>query len=246
MESFEERIRAGEKMLAVLLDPENVKQENVPRILDKIHESVCTHILIGGSTVSDDATELLVKAIKSNSHLPVIIFPGHPNQICENADALLFLSLISGRNSDYLIGKHVEAASILKNLDIEVIPSSYLLIGDNGSAVEKVSNTSPMSVDNIETIIDTALAGKLLGHKCTYLEAGSGAKNPVKNEIILRIKETVQHPLIVGGGIRNLEGINDAYTAGADMVVIGTSFEDDIDFFHKNQLVKSSIKTNLI
>src|SRR5690606_24329847 len=146
----------------------------------------------------------------------------------------LFLSLISGRNPEYLIGKHVEAVSKLENTQLEVIPTGYILI-ENGkqTSVESVSQTKPMSRSDIQKIVDTAKAGELLGMKLLYLEAGSGALYPVSEDIISRVKAALNVPLIVGGGIRNLETLETAFNSGADMVVIGTAFENDNRFFEE-------------
>ncbi len=164
------------------------------------------------------------------------MFPGDVTQITNDADALLFLSLISGRNPDYLIGKHVQAVSKLKHSHLEIIPTGYILI-ENGkqTAVQRVTETTPLQNDNIQLIADTAKAGELLGMKLIYLEAGSGAINPVSSDIISKIKEDVDMPLIVGGGIRTLKQLEQAYQAGADLVVIGTAFEDDETFFEELQ-----------
>lgn len=164
--------------------------------------------------------------------MPVVLFPGDITQITQNADALLFLSLISGRNPEYLIGKHVSSVSKLRNTNLEIIPTGYILI-ENGkeTAVERVTETKPIPRKNIQNIVDTAKAGELLGMKLIYLEAGSGAKHAVTPEIISSVKLELQIPLIVGGGIRTKKQLDDAYQAGANLVVIGTAFEEDASFF---------------
>lgn len=221
-----------EKLLAVLIDPDKFVVTNIIRFIDKVNDSVATHIFVGGSTVDKNATEVLVSEIKKHTKLPVVLFPGDVTQITGKADALLFLSLISGRNPEYLIGKHVEAVSKIKNTDLEVIPTGYILIESGKiTAIEKVTKAKPISRIDIQNIIDTASAGQLLGMKLIYLEAGSGAKRPLTTDIICRVKEVLHIPLIVGGGIRNLEQLEAAYKAGADVVVIGTAFEEDESFF---------------
>ena len=225
-------IKNNEKQLAVLIDPDKFLVENTASFIEKVNRSIATHIFVGGSIVDEHATEVLVIEIKKYTQLPIVLFPGDVSQITESADALLFLSLISGRNPEYLIGKHVKAVSKLKNTKLEVIPTGYILVeSGNETAVEQVTKTTPMATENIQDIADTAKAGSLLGMKLIYLEAGSGAKVPVLETIIAKVKAVLQVPLIVGGGIRNLEQLEKAYSAGADLVVIGTAFEDDELFF---------------
>jgi len=225
-------IKQKKKLLAVLIDPDKMKPEGLSGFILKLNNSMATHIFVGGSTVEKHETESLVSEIKNHTNLPVIIFPGDINQITQNADSLLFLSLISGRNPEYLIGKQVEAVSKLRQMHLEVIPTGYILI-ENGkeTSVQQVSKTLPMSRTNIQAIIDTAKAGELLGMKLIYLEAGSGAKHPITPEIICGVKQELKIPLIVGGGIQNIKQLNEAYKYGADMVVIGTAFEKDTSFF---------------
>lgn len=225
-------ILKGEKLLAILIDPDKFSVKNTSRFIQKVNTSIATHIFVGGSTVDDDTTNLLVLEIKKHTTLPIVLFPGDITQITGHAEALLFLSLISGRNSDYLIGKHVEAVTKLKQTNLEIIPTGYILIESGKiTAVEKVTDTKPMSRNDIQSIINTAKAGELLGMKLIYLEAGSGAKEPLTNTLINTIKKELQIPLIVGGGIRNIKQLENAYNAGADLVVIGTAFEDDESFF---------------
>jgi len=225
-------ISVKEKLLAILIDPDKFSSMNAPRFIEKINASVATHIFVGGSTVDDDVTEVLVSKIRSLTDLPIILFPGDLSQITNKADAILFLSLISGRNPDYLIGKHVESIVKLRETDLEVIPTGYILIdGGKVTAVEKVTNTRSLSKDNIQEIIDTAKAGELLGMKLMYLEAGSGAFEPISKDIIQQVKKELEIPLLVGGGIRSKKQLEDAYNFGADLVVIGNAFEEDESFF---------------
>ena len=178
-------------------------------------------------------TEKTIKALKAETKLPIFLFPGDHSQITNLADALLFLTLLSGRNAEYLIGQQIKSISKLKNSTLEIIPTGYILIdGGNHSAVSKVTNTAPLPQENVENIVHTALAGQFMGANLIYLEAGSGAKFPVKPEIISEVKKAIntrlpdgQVPLIVGGGIKTESQKQDAYKAGADMVVMGTAFE---------------------
>ena len=225
-------IASREKLLAVLIDPDKMPMGNVGNFIRKVNASIATHIFVGGSTVKDNSTTILINEIKKYTVLPIIIFPGDVTQISEQADGLLFLSLISGRNPDYLIQKQVEAASVLRNLNIEVIPTGYILV-ENGkeTTVQKVTGTTPLKRDNIQLIRDTAKAGELLGMQLIYLEAGSGATHSINKEIIEAVKKDIDVPLIVGGGIKNLKQLDAAYTSGADIVVIGNAFEKDEKFF---------------
>lgn len=222
----------GKKLLAVLIDPDKMKLKAVSSFISKVNQSIATHIFVGGSEVDEGVTEILVSNIKKHTNLPVVLFPGDVIQITDRADGILFLSLISGRNPEYLIGKHVEAVSKLKDTSLEVISTGYLLI-ENGkeTSVQRVSKTKPIKRSHIETIRDTAKAGELLGMKLIYLEAGSGATHPIEFEIISKVKQDIVIPLIVGGGIRSKIELELAYKAGADLVVIGTAFEENENFF---------------
>lgn len=218
--------KAGKNLLAVLIDPEKFSPESAKEFLQKI-PFLTTHIFIGGSTVTPEELQCCTQAIKAETDLPLVLFPGDHKQISEKADALLFLSLLSGRNPEYLVEQQVKAVPFIRKTLLEVIPTAYLLIdGGKECAVQKVSQTKPLSQNNISAIVDTALAGFYSGKKLIYLEAGSGAKNPVSSEVISAVKTAVDLPLIVGGGIRSLEQLKTSYTAGANLVVIGTAFEN--------------------
>lgn len=231
-ENIVEAIKRGKKLLAVLIDPDKIKLENLADFVAKLNASIATHVFVGGSTVEDFKTDDLIRELKALTNLPVLIFPGDVSQLSAHADGLLFLSLVSGRNPEYLIGKQVEAVSILRTMDLEIIPTGYLLI-ENGkeTAVERVTQTQPLSRHNKQHIVDTAKASEFLGMKCVYLEAGSGAIEPITSSIIRAVKKELQIPLIVGGGISSKQQLDTAYGAGADLVVIGTAFEVDEAFF---------------
>ncbi|RXM45783.1 geranylgeranylglyceryl/heptaprenylglyceryl phosphate synthase [Flavobacterium sp. YO64] len=222
----------GQKLLAILLDPDKIVWENLHHLLFKINESPATHIFVGGSIVQSNVLEDLIQELKLKTNLPVVLFPGDPSQISPQADAVLFLSLLSGRNPDYLIEYQVQAAPILKKTNLEVISTGYILIeSGNETAVARVSKTEPLSRENFDLALATAQAGEMLGNKLIYLEAGSGAKNPVPLEMIQLIAQNIEIPVIVGGGIVDLHSIKKAYNAGADLVVVGTAFENDSHFF---------------
>ncbi|NMH86982.1 geranylgeranylglyceryl/heptaprenylglyceryl phosphate synthase [Flavivirga algicola] len=225
-------ISRGEKLLAVLIDPDKMNFDKVSNFIEKVNRSVATHIFVGGSTVDENMTSTLVEEIKKHTKVPVVLFPGDITQITSKADAILFLSLISGRNPEYLIGKHITSISKLKETDLDIISTGYVLIESGAeTAVERVTRTEPLSRTNIQYIVDTAQAGELLGMKLIYLEAGSGAKVPVSEEIISRVNKVLNIPLIVGGGIKTKKQLENAYNSGADLVVIGTAFEKDESFF---------------
>jgi phosphoglycerol geranylgeranyltransferase len=218
------------KQLTVLIDPDNFDESKAEEFLNDLPEEV-THIFVGGSTVEANKTEITVSTIKSCSELPIIIFPGDHTQITDKADGILFLSLLSGRNPEYLIEQQVKSVTWLKNSNLEIIPTGYILIdGGNESAVQRISNTKPMLQQNVEAIVNTALAGQFSGKQLIYLEAGSGALKHVSIEIIREVKKALSIPLIVGGGIRTSRQLENIYKAGADMVVIGTAFEKG-DFY---------------
>ena len=217
--------------IAVLIDPDKfTSKEMLSHYLDKVSFARPDMILIGGSTVSKDDFQNCVKLSKEKIKSPILIFPGASHQLSEHADAILFLSLISGRNSDYLIGHHIAAVSELENMNLQIIPTSYMLIdGGKKSSVEYVSNTSPIPKDAFSIARKTAMAGKYLGHKVLYADAGSGAKENISKEMIKALS-TTNSPLIIGGGIKSIEQIKEAHQAGANLVVIGNKIEEDIDF----------------
>jgi phosphoglycerol geranylgeranyltransferase len=229
--------KESKKLLAVLIDPEKMEVENIPLFFEKMHQSIATHIFVGGSTDKNNQTETIVSVIKESTSLPLLLFPGDTNQITNIADGILFLSLLSGRNPEYLIEQQIKAVLILKQTNLEILPTGYILIdGGKETAVQKVSNTKPIAQNNIDLILNTSLAGEFTGKKLIYLEAGSGATVPVGANIIKKCESQLNIPLIVGGGIQTKKQLETAFNAGADIVVIGTTFEKDISFF--NQLKK--------
>ncbi|MEL1239616.1 phosphoglycerol geranylgeranyltransferase [Flavobacterium flavipallidum] len=224
----------NKKLLVVLLDPDKIVWENVPQLVNKINQSPATHVFVGGSQVGNNILDNLILEIKKECTLPIVLFPGDASQISNHADGILFLSLLSGRNPDYLIGQQVKAAPILKQSNLEIIPTAYILIeSGKETAVARVSKTQPLDRENKELALATALAGEMLGNKLIYLEAGSGAQNAVPEEMIAFVAQNLTIPIIVGGGIRDKEGILKAYQSGADLVVIGTAFENNMDFFNE-------------
>ncbi len=225
---------ASQKMLAILIDPDKVKVKAIESLSEKINQSPATHIFVGGSSFAGNHLDELILKLKQNTKLPILLFPGNPSQISDKADGILFLSLLSGRNPNFLIEHQVNAVPILNKTNLEIISTGYLLIESGAeTAVERVSQTTPLAISNPNYIVQTAQAAEMLGSKLIYLEAGSGAKNAVPLEIVSLVSKNISIPLIVGGGIKSLSNIAKAYQAGADLVVIGTAFENDSDFFNK-------------
>ncbi|MDQ7962055.1 geranylgeranylglyceryl/heptaprenylglyceryl phosphate synthase [Flavobacterium lindanitolerans] len=226
------------KLLAILLDPDKISKDSLQTIIPKINQSPATHIFIGGSLVLTNTIDGIIRELKQKTTLPVLLFPGNPSQISIEAHGILFLTLLSGRNPDFLIEHQVKAAPILKKTNLEIMSTGYILIdGGNQTAVASVSKTIPLPRHNSDIAVATALAGEFLGNKLIYLEAGSGAKLSVPLETISLVSKNIEIPLIVGGGIKDIQGIEDAYAAGADLVVIGTAFENDSNFFINSNLM---------
>lgn len=217
-----------EKSLAILIDPDKSSVENISATIESSENAKVDFFLVGSSLLLNDGFEPCISFLKKNSSIPVVLFPGNRFQISKKADALLLLSLISGRNPELLIGQHVMAAPELKRSGLEIIPTGYMLI-DGGSltSVNYVSQTLPIPRDKRDIAASTAMAGEMLGMKVIYLEAGSGAKKPVSSAMISAVRESVDVPLIVGGGIRNAECASISCRSGADVVVVGNGFEDD-------------------
>ena len=227
------------KQIAVLIDPDKIDEKQLVALVKKATEAKVDFFLVGGSLLLKNNFENIISILKTLSKKKVIIFPGNPTQISNQADGILLLSLISGRNADLLIGNHVHAAPLLKQSKLPIIPTGYILI-ESGSAttVSYISNTQPIPANKPEIAACTALAGEQLGLHCIYLEAGSGATFPVSKEIIKSVKKNTSIPIIVGGGLRSKEAIETAFTAGADIVVIGTAIEKDVNFLNEIKSIK--------
>lgn len=217
--------------IAVLIDPEKFNRpEELDDLIKKSEFAKINYFFIGGSTVTRNQFNSIIDYLDQKTKIPLVIFPGSSHQISEKADALLYLSLISGRNPDYLIGHHVDSANEVYSLDMEIISTGYILIdGGTNSSVAYVSQTTPIPGNKTSIILNTAKAGILQGKKIIYLDAGSGAKNHVPFNTIKKLTELKQ-PIIVGGGIRTTEEINEMKKAGANVIVIGNKIEEDIDF----------------
>ena len=221
----------GDKLLAILLDPDKLSLGQLPKSMVKISRHRVNLIFVGGSDVSNGITDVFVKKIKTLTKIPIILFPGDFSQLTDRADSVLFLSLLSGRNPEYLVNQQIKSVQFLKNSNLEIMPTGYILIeGGVETSVQKVSQTIPIPQENLDEIVNTSLAGQFLGKQIIYLEAGSGAKKSVDIKIINEVSKSIDIPLIVGGGIRSKLQLENAYKNGADIVVIGTAFEDDNNF----------------
>lgn len=220
---------SNNKQLAILLDPDK-KEMYSDVFFQKINKSKVSLVLVGGSHILHNVLEGFLKHIKCFISKPIILFPGSSDQISEKADAILFLSLLSGRNSEFLIGQQVKAAMTLKKSNLDIIPTGYILIdGGVKTSVEYISNTQPIPADKVNIAVSTAVAGELLGKKIIYIDAGSGALNPIPENLITAVSSQLNIPLIVGGGMKTTEDINKAWDAGADIVVVGNAFETNPD-----------------
>lgn len=228
MNILQEIYNTKTKKLAVLLDPDDYNDYELEEAINLINNSVTNYIFFGGSLLSKEGFEEKITMAKAFAKKPIIIFPGSHQQVSDKADAILFLSLISGRNPEFLIGNHVMAAPNLKKLGIEILPTGYLLIsGKTITTAHYVSNTLPIPYEKNEIAAVTALAGEMLGLKLIYIDAGSGAHKAISSEMINAVKSQINIPLITGGGLRTLEDIVSHFEAGSDMVVIGNTFKEN-------------------
>lgn len=223
---IKQKTAKGVKQLAVLIDPDF--EEGLHKTIDICNRTQVDYIFVGGSLVTEGNIDRCVATIKENTDIPVVLFPGSTTQLTEKADALLLLSLISGRNPDLLIGKHVESAPFIKQSGIDVIPTGYMLIdGGKITSVQYISNTIPIPADKPDIAMATAMAGELLGLQLIFMDAGSGAATPINDDLIAKVKQSVGLPIVVGGGIRTGKQALTAWNAGADIVVIGNAVEKD-------------------
>lgn len=218
----------GRKGLAMLLDPDKVDAHTLPGQLALAERAGVDVFLLGGSLVTQGSVQEATPLIKANTSKPVVLFPGSVYQLAPEADAVLFLSLISGRNPELLIGKHVEAAPLVRSMGLEVIPTGYMLIESGApTTASYISNTFPIPRNKPDVAACTALAGQYLGLKLIYMDGGSGAEYTIKGEMIAAVRQTVDLPIIVGGGVRNADAARELWNAGADIVVVGNALEQD-------------------
>jgi len=226
--SIYQNIKEGKnKMIALLIDPDKHDEKSLEHIVLLAEKSKADYFFVGGSLLMTNIEET-ISVLKNKTSIPVIIFPGNVMQVSDLADGILFLSMISGRNPDLLIGQHVVSALRIKNSKLEVLPTGYILI-ENGrtTSVEYMSNTKPIPPDKPEIAVATAVAGEMLGLKLIYLEAGSGATNSVGLQIISEVRKNISLPILVGGGIRNFAEARKIFEAGANLIVIGSIIEEN-------------------
>ena len=229
------------KQLTVLVDPDKLTDKEIEKSTKMAQKAGVDYFFVGGSLLINDSLNQSIKIIKESCNLPVIIFPGNNYQLSNNADAILFLSLISGRNPDMLIGMHVIAAPYIKLSGLEPIPTGYMLIdGGNPTSVTYMSNSFPIPADKKDIAACTAMAGEMLGLKMIYMDAGSGAEKSISSEMIKFVKDSVDIPLMTGGGIITPDLLREKYIAGADIAVIGTQFENNITDMQRFADVKLS------
>lgn len=232
---------SNKKAFAVLLDPDKLNPAILHERIIALNASAVDFIFVGGSLISSDFMDFVLSELKDKTSAPKVIFPGNGLHINSLADGILLLSLISGRNPEFLIGQHVVSAPILKRSKLEKIPTGYMLIdGGMPTTVSYISNTFPIPNNKPDVAAATAMAGEMLGLKSIYLDAGSGAQNPVNEDVISAVKKNIDIPVIVGGGINTIAKASNALTAGADMIVIGNAIEQKPDFLVEiSQLVES-------
>ncbi|HZH95042.1 MAG TPA: geranylgeranylglyceryl/heptaprenylglyceryl phosphate synthase [Flavisolibacter sp.] len=227
-QSLLEKKRLERKALAILIDPDNVSPSALQQVVELAIDAKTDYFFVGGSLVISDNLDACVLQIKALCSIPILLFPGSPTQITKHADALLYLSLISGRNPELLIGQHVLSAPFVKKSGLEIISTGYMVIdGGAPTTVSYISNATPIPADKSDIALCTAMAGEMLGFKLIYMDAGSGAKKPVSEAMIATVSRNIDVPLIVGGGIRNAEKAYLNCKAGADVIVIGNAIEKD-------------------
>jgi len=224
-----ERKSRGQKSFAVLIDPDKVDEAKIDQLVSLATAAKADYLFVGGSLVISNHLDKVVQRIRQNCSIPTVLFPGSPSQISVHADGLLYLSLISGRNPELLIGQHVISAAAVKQSGLEIISTGYMVIdGGAPTTVSYISNAAPIPADKNEIAMCTAMAGEMLGMKVIYMDAGSGAKRPIAESMIEKVSHSIEIPLIVGGGITDPEKAYRNCKAGADVLVIGNAIEKDI------------------
>lgn len=226
--SLQQRKRKNQKSFAVLVDPDKATPARLANLLETMQDAQVDYVFVGGSLVVSNRLDETVLHLKKASRLPIILFPGSPSQLSKHADGLLYLSLISGRNPELLIGQHVLSAAAVRQSGLEILPTGYMVIdGGAPTTVSYISNTAPLPADKSEIALCTAMAGEMLGLKLIYMDAGSGAKRPISENMIEEVAAAIEIPLIVGGGIKDPEKAYRNARAGADLIVVGNAIEQD-------------------
>ncbi|HYO22501.1 MAG TPA: geranylgeranylglyceryl/heptaprenylglyceryl phosphate synthase [Flavisolibacter sp.] len=227
-QSLLEKKKNGLKAFAVLIDPDKVTSSSLSSLVQSANSSKVDYLFVGGSLVVSVHLDECIEQIKKETDIPVILFPGSPSQLSKHADALLYLSLISGRNPELLIGQHVISAPFVKKSGLEIISTGYMVIdGGAPTTVSYISGAAPIPADKAEIALCTAMAGEMLGKKLIYMDAGSGAKKPITEEMISVVAKNIDVPLVIGGGIRNAEKAYLNCKAGADVIVVGNAIEKE-------------------
>ncbi len=235
MNSIYNKIKAKTGQIAILIDPEKIIfNQSFDDLIEKLRLSCIHYVFVGGSSNNCIQSKEIVSYLKKRIHQPILLFPGSPNQFSKEADALLYLSLLSGRNPKYLIEEHVNSALTIKKSKIEVLPTSYLIINnENNSSVLSISNTSPIPKGKAKEALKHALAGELQGKKITFLDAGSGSSSTIPLSTICLIKNNTNNPIIVGGGIKKISQIEKLASIGTNVIVVGNAIEKDVLFIDK-------------
>ncbi|WP_341228528.1 geranylgeranylglyceryl/heptaprenylglyceryl phosphate synthase [uncultured Arcticibacterium sp.] len=232
------------KGLAILIDPDKVNEASLNDLIINAIRAKVDLFLVGGSLISSDNMDMVLSKLNDVKNIPNVLFPGNSLHVNSKSDGILLLSLLSGRNPDFLIGQHVLSAPALKRSNLEILPTAYLLVdGGKQTTASYISNTTPIPNDKADIAVATAMAGEMLGLKLTYLDAGSGAQTPVSLEMIEAVKANIETPLIVGGGINTIEKAKSAYQAGADIIVVGNATEKDPNFIMELGALKKELST---
>lgn len=232
----------GKKAFAVLIDPDDIQPEKIVELAKRCDAAKVDLVLFGGSLMLSDHMELCINAFKSVSQIPVILFPGSPAQVCKAADALLFLSLVSGRNAELLIGQQVVAAPVVKASGLEVLSTGYILVdGGVPTTVSYMSHSAPVPRNKPDIALCTAWAAELMGQSIIYMDAGSGAQHPISAEMIRKVSKNIEIPLVVGGGIKDVAGVRAAFEAGAQVVVVGNAIEKDFSLVAEMSAVAKAV-----
>lgn len=247
MTTLHARKATGQKSLALLIDPDKADQESLSILLNRVTTYPVDFFFVGGSLITNYSHARVIATIRQHSQVPVVLFPGNPLHIDASADAILFLSLISGRNPEFLIGQHVVSAPLLRKSGLEILPTGYMLVdGGAQTTVSYISGTTPLPHDKPDVAACTALAGEMLGLQLMYLDAGSGARKPVSANMIRAVSTTVAVPVVVGGGINSGEKAYDALQAGADLIVVGNGIEQNPDLLAQLSGVIQSINQQTV
>lgn len=218
----------GKHGFAVLIDPDKITPDKMEQFAQQCNDAKVDYIFVGGSLVLQHQIGLCINIFKQNSAIPVLLFPGNPAQVTPEADALLYLSLISGRNSELLIGQHVVSAPMVRNSGLEILSTGYMVIdGGVPTTVSYMSHSHPIPSDKSDIALCTAWAGEMQGKKLIYMDAGSGAQRPVSTDMIHKVSSNIEIPLIIGGGINTPEKVNTNCRSGADIIVVGNAIEKD-------------------